>query len=105
MKRARLDALAADVLGTPKKAPAVAAAPAPAEQVPAPKKGEPGYVAPGRKDEVAIIGYFDKAVRRQLKALAADEDTTVQALLEEALDALFIKHGKDAIARAGKMER
>jgi hypothetical protein len=39
-------------------------------------------------------------VAKQLKLLAAEEDTTVQALLEEALNLLFIKKGRGAIKGA-----
>jgi len=45
-----------------------------------------------------ISGHFDPAVSRQLKQLALDEETTVQALLAEALNALFEKYGKPPIA-------
>lgn len=38
-------------------------------------------------------------VVRQIKALAAEEDTTVQELVAEALDLLFQARGKAAIAR------
>ena len=46
-----------------------------------------------------IGGYFDPAVARQIKSLAAEEDTTVQELVAEALDLLFKSRGKPAIAR------
>jgi hypothetical protein len=47
---------------------------------------------------IAIAGHFDPAVGKQLRQLALDNDTTVQALLEEALNDLFLKHGKSPIA-------
>ncbi|WP_155133707.1 ribbon-helix-helix domain-containing protein [Roseibium sp. RKSG952] len=34
------------------------------------------------------------AVAKQLRHIAVEDDTTVQALLEEALDLLFAKKGK-----------
>ena len=46
-----------------------------------------------------IGGYFDPAVARQIKALAAEEDTTVQELVAEALDRLLQARGRAAIAR------
>ncbi|MBD2341967.1 hypothetical protein H6G64_34105 [Calothrix sp. FACHB-156] len=46
----------------------------------------------------AIAGHFDPAVSKQLKQLALEQDTTVQALLAEALNDLFEKYGKKAIA-------
>ena len=38
---------------------------------------------------IAIAGHFDPAVGKQLRQLALDNDTTVQALLEEALNDLL----------------
>ena len=55
-------------------------------------------VQPGRAGKVAVTGYFAPEVRRQLKRLAADADSTVQALLGEALNDLFAKHGVAEIA-------
>ena len=55
-------------------------------------------VQPGRVGKVAVTGYFTPEVRRQLKRLAADADSTVQALLGEALNDLFAKHGVAEIA-------
>ena len=46
----------------------------------------------------AIAGHFDPAVGKQLRQLALDHDTTVQALLAEALNDLFVKYGKSPIA-------
>ena len=45
-----------------------------------------------RVGKSSVTGYFPPAVRRQLRRLAADRDTTIQALLGEALNALFAKH-------------
>ena len=55
---------------------------------------------PGRVGKVSVTGYFAPAVRRQLRRLAADGDTTIQALLGEALNDLFAKHGLPEIADA-----
>ncbi len=49
---------------------------------------------PSRKGKKIISGYFDPAVARQLKQLALDNDATVQALLTEALNDLFVKYNK-----------
>ena len=49
---------------------------------------------PGRKARRHIGGYFDDEVAQQLRFLAVEERTTVQALLEEALDGLFASRGK-----------
>jgi hypothetical protein len=53
---------------------------------------------PSRQGKKAITGHFDPVVSRQLKHLALERDTTVQALLAEALNALFEKYGKKPIA-------
>ncbi|MCH9806710.1 MAG: hypothetical protein K0U74_03170 [Alphaproteobacteria bacterium] len=55
-------------------------------------------VAPSRKGKKVISGYFDPAASRQLRMLAIEQDTTVQALLEEALNDLFKKHGRSSVA-------
>ena len=57
-------------------------------------------VQPGRVGKVSVTGYFAPEVRRQLRRLAADADTTIQALLGEALNDLFAKHGAPEIADA-----
>jgi len=55
-------------------------------------------IAPSRQGKKVISGYFDPAASRQLKILAIERDATVQALLEEALNDLFKKHGRSAAA-------
>ncbi|MEZ4711681.1 MAG: ribbon-helix-helix domain-containing protein [Caldilineaceae bacterium] len=50
-----------------------------------------------RAGTVLIGGHFLPEVKQRLRILAAEENTTSQALLEEALDLLFIKKGKEAI--------
>lgn len=47
---------------------------------------------------VAVAGYFDPEVRRQLKIMMAEQDTTLQELLREAINDLFAKHGRPEIA-------
>lgn len=53
---------------------------------------------PSRQGKKAITGFFDPIVSRQLKQLALDEDKTLQSLLSEALNDLFIKHNHKPIA-------
>ena len=67
-----------------------------------PARNDPAnpHYRPGRDGRTNVTGYFLPAVKRQLRILAAEEDTTIQALLEEAIDDLFAKHGKPEIARA-----
>jgi hypothetical protein len=62
-------------------------------------RAPPKFHRPSREGRRLIAGHFDPKVAKQLKLLAAEEETTVQALLEEALDLLFLKKGKGAITR------
>jgi hypothetical protein len=57
------------------------------------------FYRPSRDGRRFLGGHFDPKVVRQMKMLAAEEDTTTQALLEEALDMLFIKKGRGRIIR------
>ncbi|SFL37018.1 hypothetical protein SAMN05216302_10705 [Nitrosomonas aestuarii] len=50
-----------------------------------------------RSNTVLIGGHFPPEVSRQLRIIAAEEGTTNQALLQEALDLLFAKKGKKLI--------
>lgn len=82
--------------------PAVAADAGPIQAPPAsvPPSNKPKkFHRPSRDGRKLIAGHFDPKVAKQIKLLAAEEETTVQALLEEALDLLFVKKGKGAIAR------
>ena len=45
-----------------------------------------------------VTVYYEKAAHLQLKVLAAELETTIQGLHEEALNGLFEKHGKPPIA-------
>ena len=47
-----------------------------------------------REGKKAIVGYFSPAVSRALHLLALDTDSSIQALLGEAIDDLMRKHGK-----------
>lgn len=53
---------------------------------------------PGREGKTNITGYFPPAVKKQLRLLAAERETTIQNLLAEALNDFFAKHGKPEIA-------
>ncbi len=53
---------------------------------------------PGRVGKTNVTGYFPPAVKKQLRLLAAEEETTIQELLAEALNDLFAKRGKPEIA-------
>lgn len=54
---------------------------------------------PSREGKRLIAGHFSPAVAKQLKMLAVEEDKSVQGLLEEALDLLFVKKGKGHIGK------
>ncbi|MBX9665895.1 ribbon-helix-helix domain-containing protein [Novosphingobium sp.] len=53
----------------------------------------------GRQGTKLIGGHFAPEVSTQLRILAAEEGTTVQNLLGEALDDLFVKKGRTRVAR------
>ena len=53
---------------------------------------------PARHGKKMIAGYFDPAVSRQVKEIGLIHDMSTQALLREALNDLFEKHGKPPIA-------
>lgn len=53
---------------------------------------------PSRVGKKIIAGHFDPAVIRQLKQLALDQEASVQQLLGEALNDLFVKHNLKPIA-------
>jgi hypothetical protein len=50
-----------------------------------------------REGKRLVAGHFPPELAKQLKLLAAEEDTTIQALLEEALGLLFVKKGRKGI--------
>lgn len=79
----------------PKKA-ADPAPEAPADAAPA------KFYRPSRDNRRFVGGHFEPAVGKQLRMIAVEDDTTVQALLEEALDLLFVKKGRQKIADLGK---
>ena len=58
---------------------------------------EPVKTKPSRSATVLVGGHFPSSVSRQLRMIAAEEGTTNQALLAEALDLLFTKKGKEKI--------
>ena len=80
-------------------APSQESAPLPTAP-PQPAKSEKFY-RPSRAGRRFLGGHFPPPVVRQMKMLAAEEDTTVQALLEEAIDLLFVKKGRGKISGAG----
>lgn len=53
---------------------------------------------PSKTETRLIGGHFSPAVQQRVRILAASEDTTIQALLAEALNDLFEKRGHSRIA-------
>ena len=60
---------------------------------PSTSRPPPAVRQASRVGKASVTGYFAPEVRRQLRRLAADADTTIQALLGEALNDLFAKYG------------
>jgi hypothetical protein len=58
------------------------------------RAGSPG----SRSGRVLVGGHFASEVQRALRILAAEESTTVQALLAEGINTVFAKRGKPEIA-------
>ena len=53
---------------------------------------------PSREGKSAVTFYVDPAAAKQLRRLCLDGDTTVQAVMVEALNDLFAKRGLSRIA-------
>ena len=54
--------------------------------------------SPSRVGKKPVTVYYDKQAHLQLKILALERETTIQGLHEEAVNDLFVKHGKPPIA-------
>ena len=63
-----------------------------------PASRENPHYRPGRQDKSNVTGYFPPEVKKQLRLIAAEEETTIQELLAEALNGLFARYGKPEIA-------
>ena len=74
--------------------------PAPSPATPA--EAPPAKAAPGGRQGTKLIGgHFPPEISTQLRILAAEGGTTVQSLLAEALDDLFVKKGRNRVGRGG----
>lgn len=69
-------------------------APSQSEQKPQSSSAE----RPSRRGTKHVGGYFDPTVSKQLRAIALEEDSSVQQLLAEAIDMLFQSRQKPTIA-------
>jgi hypothetical protein len=59
---------------------------------------QPRNRGPKYGSRVLVGGYFHPDVKKQLRAIAIANDTTVQQLLIEALNRTFFKYGQPCIA-------
>lgn len=60
-----------------------------------PEGAEPSrHYRPVRDGKRFVGAHFHPEVARQLKVLAAEDGTTIQELLEQAVDLLFVKSGR-----------
>jgi len=71
---------------------------------PTPKQGRAARKAaavppPSRSGRVLVGGHFAPEVQTALKVIAAEERTTVQALLAEGINTVFAKRRKPEIAQ------
>ena len=64
----------------------------------APAKAEKSKRPPSRQGLKTVCVHVDPAVQKELRYLALDEDTTVQALMVEALNMLMNSRGKPPLA-------
>ena len=64
-----------------------------------PESNPNGKVPAHRQGKKVIMGHFEKKTHLQLKFLAVEQETDIQALLGEALDLLFEKYDKPRIAK------
>lgn len=70
----------------------------PAASPPADEDSQRSKRAPSRGGRVLVGGFFSPEVQTALKVLAAEERTTLQALLTEAINTVFAKRGRPEIA-------
>ena len=59
-----------------------------------PPKSKSTYVAPSREGKVGLTVFVEPKVRQDLKIAAAVHEMTVDALVQEGLEAVLRKYGK-----------
>ena len=94
MSKPDLAAVLANAGGSTRRKPQPQATPA----APEGQEQAKGYTAPSRRNTKPLTVHFPKQVRDQIKILAVENDTTMQNLLAEALNDLFVKYGKPEVA-------
>jgi hypothetical protein len=62
----------------------------------------PAFDRPSRRNTKLIGGHFSPELAKQLRVLAAEEDTTIQALLEEAIRLLLAKKARGQFGSAAR---
>jgi hypothetical protein len=62
----------------------------------------PTFDRPSRRNTKLIGGHFRPELAKQLRMLAAEEDTTIQALLEEAIQLLLAKKARGRFGSTGR---
>lgn len=82
----------------PKPQPSLKAVETPSDEA----KPVSPHARPSRKSTKHVGGYFDPAVSKQLREIALAEDSSVQALLAEAIDMIFQSRRKPMIASRPK---
>lgn len=65
-----------------------------AARAPSQEGAEPRRSRPAREGRRFVGAHFHPEVARQLKMLAAEDGATIQELLEQAIDLLFVKNGR-----------
>jgi hypothetical protein len=84
----RLSGLKASLKADREQPPAAAAPPREEE---APRKSTR---AKARENKRAVVGYFSPELQRTLNVMAVERDTTLQAILGEAIDLWLREQGK-----------
>ena len=56
------------------------------------------HYRPSRDGKATVSGYYPREVRKQLRGMAAEHETTIEDLLAEALNDLFAKYKKPELA-------
>jgi hypothetical protein len=64
-------------------------------------RGKSAEVPASRVGKVTIAAHFEPPVRQQLAIMAVKRNTSQAALIAEALNLLFERHGEPPIAKSG----
>lgn len=89
----KLKAAMAGMTGTPEANPTVLR-----PITPQAAASKPSTRSPSRIGKRNVSAYVNPTAAKQLRLLSVEQDTSTQALVEEALNDLFRKYGKSAIA-------